>query len=141
VHRWVEMVLMDGECPSKTQAGFPLSLVAGSVSLWVARSVASIVPPNPSIPPHAAQNSQITYTGELDAAVAALGSSAALLDVKETQRAAGSLNNPRQVRRGVVTARKARVSQFRPPTRCVYRFSIDASEIKTEQLTGSGDGR
>ena len=57
-------------------------------------------------------NSRSTYTRELDAAVAALGGSAALLDVKETQRAAGSLDNPRQVRRGVVAIKKPKLADF-----------------------------
>lgn len=46
---------------------------------------------------------QITYTGELDTAVAALGGSAALLDVQKAKLAAGGLDNPRPVGRGVVT--------------------------------------
>jgi hypothetical protein len=57
-------------------------------------------------------NSQTTYTRELDAAVAALGGSAALLDVKNAEGAAGSLDNPRQVRRGVVPAGPAELAML-----------------------------
>lgn len=53
-----------------------------------------------------------TYTRELDAAVAALGGSAALLDVQNTELAAGSLDNPRQVRRGVVTAKQKKLPKL-----------------------------
>ena len=48
------------------------------------------------------ETDQQTYTGELDAAVAALGSSAALLDVKNAEIATGGLNDPRPVRGRVV---------------------------------------
>lgn len=80
--------------------------------------------------------SRVTYTGELDAAVAALGSSAALLDVKKTERAAGSLDNPRQVRRGVVAARKPELALSSSRRRCLYRFSINSGDKKTRRTHG-----
>ena len=55
--------------------------------------------------------SRLTYTRELDAAVAALGGSAALLDVQNTQLAARSLDHTRPVGRGVIAARKICVSR------------------------------
>lgn len=56
--------------------------------------------------------SSSTYPRELDAAVAALGGSAALLDVEETKLAAGGLDNPRQVRRGVVAIARPKLAKF-----------------------------
>jgi hypothetical protein len=60
--------------------------------------------PSPPMPfyPTISRNRSTTYTGELDAAVAALGSSAALLDVKNAEVATGGLNDPRPVRGRVV---------------------------------------
>lgn len=46
---------------------------------------------------------EATYTRQLDAAVAALGSSAALLDVKEAELTTGSLDDSGPVGGGVVT--------------------------------------
>ena len=51
-----------------------------------------------------------TYAGELDAAVTAFRGSSALLDVKHSGSATGGLDDPRQVRRGVVAKRASNVS-------------------------------
>lgn len=53
---------------------------------------------------------EATYAGELDAAVTAFRGSSALLDVKHSGSATGGLDDPRQVRRGVVAKRASNVS-------------------------------
>jgi hypothetical protein len=95
---------------------------------------------NPPPSPHASlSKSQTTYTRELDAAVAALGSSAALLDVKNAELAAGSLRNPRQVRRGVVPRSRAKLADLLLLESSAFQFL--KSLQKLGKLTGSGDGR
>lgn len=55
-------------------------------------------------------SSWFTYARQLDAAVAALGGSAALLDVKDPELAAGGLDDTGPVGRRVVTIEKPPVS-------------------------------
>lgn len=91
-----------------------------------------------------------TYTGELGAAVTALGGSSALLQVQSPELATGGLDNPRLVRRGVVPSsnrglvlastifpagrpRRDKVVQFR---RLNQRTREDI-----EERTGCGGGR
>jgi len=56
----------------------------------------------------------VTYTRELDAAVAALGCGTALLQVQSAQLTTGGLNNPGLVRPGVVPAAKTVYQHFVP---------------------------
>ncbi len=58
----------------------------------------------PAHSPSCIQIRDATYTRQLDAAVAALGGSATLLDVKDALLTTGGLDDPRPVRGGVVSA-------------------------------------
>lgn len=85
------------------------------------------------------KDSNKTYTREFDAAVATLGGSAALLDVKNTELTTGSLDNPRPVGRGVVAAKRSSSQpNYSSP---ISRSTVGTRRIDSGQLTGSGDGR
>jgi hypothetical protein len=84
----------------------------------------------------------VTYAGQLDAAVAALGSGAALLDVKNTVLAAGGLDHPRLVRRGVVAADFGSVDAEHDGEPAAMRRSEGRKQTRVgELLTGCDGGR
>lgn len=70
----------------------------------------------------------MTYTWQLGTAVTALGSSAALLDVKNTQLTTGGLDNPSPVGGGVVAGGERFLSvfcgsfPFKQPKRLLFFF-------------------
>lgn len=100
---------MDCRVASMVSSSNPVVDAVSSSRSALAKCLLRPTPPKTSIPRVS------TYARELGAAVATLGSSAALLDVKDTVVAAGGLDDPSHVGPGVVAA-KLRVSAALSPT-------------------------
>ena len=83
--------------------------------------------------------SRLTYAGELGATVTALGDSAALLDVKQTDITTGSLDDSGSVGGGVVAVRQ--ICQFRPFAKCNSSTNLMIPSSSQKELTRCGGGK